>query len=288
MEKQLEEFYQKYKKIGKKGVIRLLVFMAIGIAIVSIFLGNPFPYKVDAVIVTYWAQGWILANGYIFYIILLISFVCALIWEGRYLLQLVNRFRNILYEECDAQGLLEIAELGISFIPEKVYRTSQKANRAHRAIRVYFERYYIEALNAKGEYEQAQHYLEYEWKSKKGKGYQQLLQNICLNIAYKERNLDKYMEIHGNAVPAIKKSMLLQSQMKSLEKDYQEALNILNGLQPKFLYEKVNVSFKTVECLCELGRYEEAKAHIQFVIENGNTVILKQRAEVLNAKMQGE
>ena len=115
-----------------------------------------------------------------------------------------------------------------------------------------------------------------------------MLQNIRLNIAYKERNLDKYMEIHENAVPAIKKSMLLQSQMKSLEKDYQEALNILNGLQPKFLYEKVNVSFKTVECLCELGRYEEAKAHIQFVIENGNTVILKQRAEVLNAKMQGE
>ena len=279
MEEKIEKMYCDCKRIVKKALVGLSIGVIVLMLIVSIFLGPPFPYKEEILFFSFWQKGWFFEKKYVIFLIYAIVFIPTFIWELYEMLKGLNVFRDMLYRECDALALLKVAKLGIDYVPEKVYRRRNKAIRMQKKMRIHFERFYVEALNACGFSSEALKYLEKKWKSKRNSRlYKFLLQNTRLILAYTEEDMEKYMEIYEQAVPAIRKSPLIKAQKKCMEKQYMDAIGLLKDMKYHYLYEKVSAEYIIGCCYYKLGEYSEAAEHLMFVIESGNTRIVKEKA----------
>ena len=148
---------------------------------------------------------------------------------------------------------------------------------------MYFERFYVEALNSKGRYDDALEYLEQDWKSNRNTPiYQLLLQSTKLNIAY-EQGDKVYDEVFNASAQRIKKSKVIIAQRLILEEDYHGAIGVLESMKPRVCYEKVSQYWGFAKCYIKLGNYEKAKVYIDFILEHGKSTIMKEKAlEMMN------
>lgn len=105
-----------------------------------------------------------------------------------------------------------------------------------------------------------------------------LLQNIKLNLAYIEKDNGKYKEIYQNADPAIKKSKAIIAQKKCVENQYGQAIEVLQDIFPKCRYEEVMKYNRMAECYLNQEKFTEATECLNFVIEYGNTLGVRQKA----------
>ena len=249
---------------------------------VSIFLGSPFLHKETIDFIYVWQSGWLTEKEYLIYVITIISAIIASVVETWNIQRTIASVRNILYKECDADRFLEIANCGLKYTEEQPDHT--KRNNKYKLAYMYFERFYIEALNAKGRYADALEYIEQDWKSNRNTPiYQLLLQSTKLNIAYERGDKKVYNEVFNASAQRIKKSKFIIAQRLILEENYYGAIEMLEGMKPRVCYEKVSQYFGFAKCYIKLGNYEKAKVYIDFILEHGKSTIMKEKAlEMMN------
>lgn len=287
MDKKIEKVYKEFRFLPGKMTIAMVCSIIILSLCVSVFLGSPFPYKEEIAFFTLWQNGWLVDKEYIIYIIIVISAIAALVWEIWRVKRVITQFTDILYKKCDAEALLEISKYGISYVPNRLYKNAGKADRKRKTVIIYFERFYVEALNAKGRYAESLEYLEQHWESNRNaKVYVLLWQNVKLNLACEQGNKEEYQKIFMSAVPAIKQNKLMAAQKLYMEENYKGAIELLENMKVQVCYEKVCQSYKLAECYMKQKKYDEAKECIKFVQEYGNTSVMKEKALAMEEQME--
>ncbi len=284
MEDRVVRVYKELTFFQWKTVLVMISFIIILSLGVSIFLGPPFLHRETIDFIYVWQLGWFIEKENLIYVIIIISAIIALLVETWNIQRTIASVRNILYKECDADLFLEITDYGLKYVVKQSdYRNGEIKNK-YRLAYMYFERFYVEALNAKGRYVDALKYLEQEWKSNRNTLiYRLLLQNMKLNIACEQEDKKAYNEVFKEAVQKIKKSKVMVAQRLILEENYHEAIEMLEGMKPKVCYEKVVQYWGFTKCYIKLGNYEKAKMYIDFILKNGNRTIMKEKAlEMMN------
>ena len=279
MEDKVANVYKEYKYLTWKIVlimICLIIIMSMG---VSIFLGSPFLHKETIDFIYVWQSGWLTEKEYLIYLITIISAIIASVVETWNIQRIIASVRNVLYKECNADRFLEIANCGLKYTEEQPDHTKKKNK--YKLAYMYFERFYVEALNAKGRYADALEYIEQDWKSNRNTPiYQLLLQSTKLNIAYEQGN-KVYNEVFNASAQRIKNSKVIIAQRLILEEDYYGAIEMLESIKPRVCYEKVGQYLGFAKCHIKLGNDEKAKACIDFILEHGNTSVAKEKAKIL-------
>lgn len=262
----------------------MICFIIILSLSVSIFLGPPFLHKETMDFIYVWQPGWLIEKEYLIYIIILISAIIASLVETWNIQRTISSVRNVLYQECDADLFLEIADYGLKYAVNQSEHKNRNIKNKYKLAYMYFERFYVEALNAKGKYIDALEYLENDWRSKRNTLiYQLLIQNTKLNIACEQEDKKAYNEVFNVAMQRIKKSKVMIVQRLILEENYYGAIEMLEGMKPRVGYEKVIQYWGFAKCYIKLGNYEKAKMYIDFILKNGNSTIIKEKAlEMMN------
>lgn len=284
MEDKVVKIYKEFTFFKWKVALVMICFIIILSLGVSIFLGPPFLHRETIDFIYVWQPGWFIEREYLIYVIIIISAIIASLVETWNIQRTISSVRNILYKECDADLFLEVSAYGLEYtIKQPDYRNGEIKNK-YKLTYMYFERFYVEALNSKGRYDDALEYLEQDWKSNQNALiYQLLIQNVKLNIAWEQEDKKAYNEVFNVAMQRIKKSEVMIAQRLILEEDYHGAIEMLEGMKPRVCYEKVIQYWGFAKCYIKLGNYKKAKMYIDFILKNGNSTILKEKAlEMMN------
>lgn len=282
MEDKVAKIYKEFTFSKWKTLLVMISFIIISSLGVSIFLGSPFLHKETIDFIYIWQPGWLIEKEYLIYVIIIISAIIASV-EGTWNIQRsIVSVRNILYKECDADLFLEISVYGLKYAADQSDYKNGKIKKKYKSAYMYFERFYVEALNAKGRYADALEYIEQDWKANRNTPiYQLLLQSTKLNIAYEQGDKKVYNEVFNVSAQRIKKSKVIIAQRLILEEDYYGAIEMLEGMQPRVCYEKVSQYWGFAKCYIKLGNYEKAKVYIDFILEHGNSCVAKEKAKIL-------
>ncbi len=284
MEDKVAKIYKEFIFLIWKAALIMICFIIILSLGVSIFLGSPFLYKETIDFIYVWQPGWLTDKEYIIYVITIISAIIASV-EGAWNIQRnIVSVRNILYKECDADLFLEISAYGLKYAAKQSEHKNGKIKNEHKSAYMYFERFYVEALNAKGRYADALEYMEQDWKSNRNTPiYQLLIQSTKLNIAYEQGDKKAYNEVFNAAAQRIKKSKVIVAQRLILEEDYHGAIEMLVGMKPSVCYEKVGQYWGFAKCYIKLGNCEKAKVYLDFILECGKNTVMRENAlEMMN------
>ena len=154
---ELTAYYKNLKRLKKQAILLYLGLIAALMVLVSLFLGAPFPHQETELFFTYRVNGWFFDKTWIMYLIIALSALLTFLAEGVQSYRNVNAFRAILYQDCDSEKLLRLADEGIRYVPYEFYRSRRKAERVFRRQLCLFERFYAEALMACGQADAAEH-----------------------------------------------------------------------------------------------------------------------------------
>ena len=284
MEDKVAKIYKEFTFLKWKAALIMICFIIILSLGISIFLGSPFLYKETIDFIYVWQLGWLTDKEYIIYVIIIIRAIIALV-EGTWNIQKsIVSVRNILYKECDADLFLEIADYGVKYAANQSEHKNRNIKNKYKLAYMYFERFYVEALNAKGRYVDALEYLEQDWKSNRNTLiYWLLIPSTKLNIDYEQGDKNAYNEVFNASVRTIKKSKIMIAQRLILEEDYYGAIEMLEDMKPRVCYEKVSQYWGFAKCYIKLENFEKAKVYIDFILEYGKSTIMREKAlEVMN------
>ena len=284
MEDKVVKIYKEFTFFKWKVALVMICFIIILSLGVSIFLGPPFLHRETIDFIYVWQPGWLIEREYLIYVIIIISAIIASLVETWNIQGTIASVRNVLYKECDADLFLEIADCGLKYVTNQSEHKNRNIKNKYKLAYMYFERFYVEALNAKGRYIDALEYLENDWRSKRNTLiYQLLIQNVKLNIAWEQEDKKAYNEVFNVAMQRIKKSEVMIAQRLILEENYYGAIKMLEAMKPRVCYEKVIQYWGFTRCYIKLGNYEKAKVYIDFILEHGKSTIMKEKAlEMMN------
>lgn len=282
MEDKVAKIYKEFTLSKWKTLLVMISFIIILSLGVSIFFGSPFLHKETIDFIYVWQPGWLIEKEYLIYVIILISAIIASLVEIWNIQRTIASVRNVLYKECDANLFLEIADCGLKYVTNQSEHKNEKNK--YKLAYTYFERFYVEALNARGRYVAALEYLENYWGSMRNITiYRLLIQNSKLNIACEQEDKKAYNEVFNVAMQRIKKSKVMIVQRLILEEDYHGAIEMLEAMKPRVCYEKVIQYWGFAKCYIKLGKYEKAKVYIDFILEYGKSTIMKEKVlEMMN------
>ncbi len=285
MEDNIRKIYKKPMFIWYGIDCITLSFLILFTSIACMVLGSPFPRKVEVLFMEAWEAGWILSEPYLPYCIGIISYILSggiRKWQWG---KVWSPIRDILYQKCDADLFLQYSLSGIEYIPnirEKKFDKMQE----YKLKLMYFEIFYVRALNAKGKYKESLEYLERHWKSyKKKKIFRHLVEETKLKISYEEKNEISYDKIYRGSVRTIKKNKVLAAKGLILQRKYDEAIEVLERIPPRYCYEKIEIFYYIAYCYGQLNNEKKVQEYIGIVIENGNNTMIKEKAlELLKEK----
>lgn len=277
MNEQFMQMHKKLKTLNWKSVGMAFLCLAVLTAIVSIFLGSPITHKEEILGITYWVRGWVTGKIYLWFLVCILTLIIVMRWKIKGIQKIFQPFLSVLYHECDPQTLLEQAKQAIEYI-------KGKRGSAAKIMRTQMECIYILALDALGQYEDAVEYLNTDWMSSK-KVHDKYLLQIKRNKLVIEGKKEEYLELYKKLPAKFKKIPLGNVQKLRMEERYDEALEILRTVTYHNLYEHVAIANAYAHCFIGLGQKDEAIKYLDFVIENGNTMALKQRAILSREKL---
>ena len=148
MEDKVAKIYKEFTFSKWKTLLVMISFIIILSLGVSIFLGSPFLHKETIDFIYVWQPGWLIEKKYLIYVIILISAIIASLVETWNIQRTIASVRNVLYKECDADLFLEIADCGLKYVTNQSEHKNEKNK--YKLAYTYFERFYVEALNARG------------------------------------------------------------------------------------------------------------------------------------------
>lgn len=271
MDEFVKERYELINKRETKRKILMLVLLFIIIVIGNIFWGDPLPHLETVGSYTVYESGWITQKFPLWFSIFLIAGAIGTLWNARYINNCFKPCLDYLFKECDPYKLMEVTQTGIKYGEDKIKKLD-------KLTLAYFENLYILALNVNREYEEALTYLDEEWKSKRNKRYKNLLLQTKLDMAFLKKDQEEYFQLYNKLPTGYKKNLLYIAQMKRIQGEYQEAVEILKKVKTKTLLHKVQVSYILADCYIKLGLNDEAKECLEYVIENGNVLLFKKEA----------
>ena len=128
--------------------------------------------------------------------------------------------------------------------------------------------------------EESRRFLNEEWIGKKKAGiYKNTVFNLDLVEAYQQQNAERYNELYGRAGRSFKKNRLFGVQKLFLEHQYKQAVDVLEGYKVKTVYNNVIRSQLLGLCYDNLGDRKRAEECMRYVLEHGNTMPARAKAE---------
>lgn len=128
--------------------------------------------------------------------------------------------------------------------------------------------------------EESRRFLNEEWIGKKKAGiYKNTVFNLDLVEAYQQQNAERYNELYGRAGRSFKKNRLFGVQKLFLEHQYKQAIDVLEGYKVKTVYNNVIRSQLLGLCYDNLGDRKRAEECMRYVLEHGNTMPARAKAE---------
>lgn len=191
-------------------------------------------------------------------------------WLGKYIKNLYQPFISLLEDKCDPVALRWASQYAVNYGVQ---------NNESKAAIYYFEHQHIMALNALGEFTESIRYLQQSWVSKKqNKIRDRWLLVARLNEASENGHVGVYMRIWETLPSVMKKNIEVQAQMLQLQGKYEEALKLFQMMRGKKLFSQVSQQGSIAECLVKMGRGEDARDYLEFVIAHGNTTVYRKNA----------
>lgn len=274
---ELTAYYKNLKRLKKQAILLYLGLIAALMVLVSLFLGAPFPHQETELFFTYRVNGWFFDKTWIMYLIIALSALLTFLAEGVQSYRNVNAFRAILYQDCDSEKLLRLADEGIRYVPYEFYRSRRKAERVFRRQLCLFERFYAEALMACGQADAAEHYLENDWKSPRNSSvYKILSANAGSILAYQAGDVGQFKQLSAQGGKRLQQSVTCLARLDWLEGRSSEAMERLKAANPRFPYEKVLFAGMLADFLNQSGRKEEAQEYEAYVLKYGGTLGVRQ------------
>lgn len=236
---ELTVYYKNLKRNTRQSVLLYLVLIVIGMVLVSLFLGFPFPHQETLLFFTYRVNGWFFDKTWIMYLIIVLSALLSVLVSGSRSYRNIRAIRDILYRDCDGEKLLQAAGEGIRYIPYDIFRSRRKAERIQIRQLSAFERFYVEALVSCGRMEEAEKYLERDWQSSRNSGaYKLLLANVRSILAFRAGDVEQFRLLAGQGGKTLQKSVAYLARLDWLEGRNSEAIDRLKAAKPRFPYEK--------------------------------------------------
>lgn len=242
MEEQIKKIYEKQKN-GRIRMIRnvLLIYAAL-ICVVSIFKGNPFPHQETVLFFDVKQPGWVTTDPWLLWICVVVDLIAGIFILIRDILRDFSKIDRILSQQCDAEKYSEMLEELIKYGKSLDYHGFQKS------VMLIAESKYVVALIINGQLQKAEEYIKNEWEGKReGRSWQQVMTNLELSKKYQENDA--------------------------------AAVRLLENDTEKLPYYEVTRRFLLGVCYYRIGKEEQGKECMEYVIGHGNTLKCKEEAE---------
>lgn len=273
MMEQIKKMYEEQKRGRIKAAVIFLMVYFFMIGIVSIFYGNPFPYKEKVIFIEIMQSGWIRTHGYLLLLCAIIGLIAGI---GSVIYKIIGGFRRfdrILLQECDTKEYLEIMEFAVSYGKELNFKGFQ------RTVFLLVQKRYVLALIANWKLEEAEKYLNVGWNgNKSSRLYRETVMNFKLIGLYHAQNKEGFQEAFKQAGKAFEKNKLFIANKLFLEEQYEKAAEFLNGYEEKMPYNEVNRNYLLGRCYDKLGNQKLAEECMKYTIEHGNMMPCKKWA----------
>lgn len=182
----------------------------------------------------------------------------------------LSPYKKILDTNCDPYTLIKLLEYLLQYKP--------KWGPQNSIAYLLIEYLYCRCLLASKYYNKTVPFLEHHFKSKKNYIYKKNLEGVKLEIAFYERDSEKYLALLPKVTPSPKKEIVKFADYKIMSGKYNDAISLLKNYKCHSLYQEVALNYRLG--LAHLGEknYAQAKQHFLFVIEQGNNVYYKELA----------
>ena len=128
---------------------------------------------------------------------------------------------------------------------------------------------YVVALIVNGQLQKAEEYIKNEWEGKReGRSWQQVMTNLELSKKYQEKDAAGYSATLEKAGKVFQKNPQFMAKNSMLENDTE-----------KLPYYEVTRRFLLGVCYYRIGKEEQGKECMEYVIGHGNTLKCKEEAE---------
>ena len=192
------------------------------------------------------------------------------------ILKSVNKLDEIVNEDLDDKKYLEIIYCIIDY-----GKNHKQKNNLQRTFYLIMQERYAIALIINGKIKEAEEYIDSGEINKKSNDYLLAKTRIDLDRAYTQGDAEKYMEIYEAAPKLYKKMKIHACRALLMQGKYDEAIEGLMKYTPKNKREKILCRFILGEAHLRKGSKDEAKIHLEYVINNGKTLREKFMAEEL-------
>ena len=241
MEEQIKKIYEKQKN-GRIRMIRnvLLIYAAL-ICVVSIFKGNPFPHQETVLFFDVKQPGWVTTDPWLLWICVVVDLIAGIFILIKGILRDFSKIDRILSEQCDAEKYSEMLEGMIKYGKSLDYHRFQK--------------------------------------NVMGRSWQQVMTNLELSKKYQEKDAAGYSATLEKAGKVFQKNPLLMAKNLMLKGEDEAAVRLLENDTEKLPYYEVTRRFLLGVCYYRIGKEEQGKECMKYVIGHGNTLKCKEEAE---------
>ena len=267
MEEQIKKIYEKQKN-GRIRMIRnvLLIYAAL-ICVVSIFKGNPFPHQETVLFFDVKQPGWVTTDPWLLWICVVVDLIAGIFILIRDILRDFSKIDRILSQQCDAEKYSEMLEELIKYGKSLDYHGFQKS------VMLIAESKYVVALIINGQLQKAEEYIKNEWEGKReGRSWQQVMTNLELSKKYQEKDAAGYSATLEKAGKVFQKNPLFMAKNLMLKGEDEAAVRLLENDTEKLPYYEVTRRFLLGVCYYRIGKEEQGKECMEYVIGHGNTL----------------
>lgn len=242
--------------------------------IVSFFFGNPFSHRETLLFFEVWEPGWISTRPYLLVLCGGAAIFLTLFMVCYKILKSFKEFDDILQQQCDPKQYLEVISYGVSYGKELRLKGYQKS-----VFQLMQQRYAL-ALMVNAQLEESRRFLNDGWIGKKKNGiYKNTVFNLDLVEAYQQQDAERYNKLYDRAGRSFKKNRLFGVQKMFLEHQYKQAVDVLESYKVKTVYNNVTRLQLLGLCYDNLGDRKRAEECMRYVLEYGNTMPARAKAE---------
>lgn len=271
---EIKEIYEEQKRGRMKAILTFMGTYIVMIGMVSVFYGNPLPYKEKILFFESMQMGWMIAKGYL---LVLCAIVALVVGVGSAICKIMRKFRTldfVLLQNCDTKTYLEIMELAVSYGRNITFKGFQKS------VFLLAQQRYVLAMIADLKLKEARQYLNYEWVGNRdGRLYRQININLNLIGMYQCQNPEGFQTVFERAGKAFQNNKIFIAEKFFLEQRYGDAVEVLNNYKEKMAYNEVNRNYLLGRCYDRLGNRQLAEEHMRYTVANGNTMPCREKAK---------
>lgn len=189
------------------------------------------------------------------------------------ILKNIKKIDLVMLQECDVIRYLELIEFAVSYGKTLSFKSYQKS------IFILIQQRYIAALIANDKLNAAEDYLTTEWTDYRTTAHKNSMTNLKLVVLYRFKDVQKFDEIYKQSPIIFQKNKLFKAYSFILNEKYEDCKNMLSAYTEKNAYNEVGRNYLLGLCYSALEDEKSAKACMEYVMEHGNTMPHRKKAE---------